>query len=292
VADEVEVLVVAYHAADLLDVCLARLEGTWPVVVVDNSSDQGVEAVARRHGARYVDPGSNLGFAGGVNVGLSRRSNTSADLLLLNPDASIDPAGVRTLRTFLHSRDDLACVAPAQSSPAGTTGTRVAWPFPTPSGAWIDAVGLGGLRSRTGFLIGSILLLRSEALDEVGRFDEQFFLYAEETDWQRRARDRGWAVAVCTAVVAEHVGGGTGGDRRERETHFHASTERYVRKYHGSSGWLFFRSGVMAGSALRAIALPGRRGRDAAFRFRLYRSGPLHREAALAGRAGESLRRR
>jgi GT2 family glycosyltransferase len=281
VVDDVEVLVVAYRAAELLDECLRRLEEELPVTVVDNSSDPEVRAVAIRHRATYVDPGRNLGFAGGVNVGLARRSKPAVDLLLLNPDASIDPSGVRDLHRCLHTRRELACVAPAQTDPADDTGMRVGWPFPTPLGAWIDAVGFGRLRRRNDFLIGSVLLLRAEALAEVGRFDEQFFLYAEETDWQRRAHDLGWDVALCAEVGAHHVGAGTGGDERERETHFHASAERYIRKYYGSAGWRVYRAGAMAGSLVRAVVLPGERGRAAAFRFRLYRSGPCRAEAAL-----------
>ena len=68
----VHVLVVAYGAARLLDTCLGELDGAYPVLVVDNSSDPDVRAVAERHGCRYVDPGHNLGFAGGVNVGLGQ----------------------------------------------------------------------------------------------------------------------------------------------------------------------------------------------------------------------------
>jgi GT2 family glycosyltransferase len=280
-ADDIEVLVVAYGAADLLDVSLGRLDQEFAVTVVDNSSDPRVRAVATRHRATYVDPDKNLGFAGGVNVGLARRSKSSADLLLLNPDASIDPSGVRALYRFLHARSDLACVAPAQTDPTNDSGMRVGWPFPTPLGAWVDAIGLGRFRQRTDFLIGAILLLRAEALAEVGRFDEQFFLYSEETDWQRRAHDLGWSVALCGDVDAHHVGAGTGGDRRERETHFQASAERYVRKYHGRAGWWAYRTGAMAGAAVRAVVLPGERGRAAAFRFRLYRTGPCRAEAAL-----------
>ncbi len=289
-ADEIEVLVVAYGAAGLLEACLQRLGGELPVLVVDNSSDEDVREVARAHRAVYLDPGTNLGFAGGVNLGLANRSVPSADLLLLNPDASITPSGVAGLRRSLHERDDLACVAPSQRDPTDGTPARVAWPFPTPLGAWIDAVGLGRLRERTGFLIGSVLLLRAEALRQVGPFDERFFLYSEETDWQRRARDLGWTVALDPEVVADHVGAGTGGDERRRETYFHASTERYVRKYFGSPGWWVFRTGVMVGALLRAVARSGEGARAAAFRFRLYRSGPCRAEAALLASHG-ALRR-
>ena len=287
-ADDIEVLVVAYRAAELLEVCLRRLGADFAVTVVDNSSDHEVRAVATRHRATYLDPAHNLGFAGGVNVGLAKRSNPSADLLLLNPDASIDPSGVRALHRFLRARDDLACVAPAQSDPASDTDMRVGWPFPTPLGPWIDAVGLGRFRRRDDFLIGSILLLRAEALAEVGPFDEQFFLYAEETDWQRRAHDLGWHVALCPDVHAHHVGAGTGGDPEERETHFHASAERYVRKHYGTVGWWVYRAGALVGSFARSLVLSGERGRAAAFRFRLYRSGPCHAEAALDAPGGSS----
>ena len=120
----------------------------------------------------------------------------------------------------------------------------------------------------------------------VGPFDERFFLYAEETDWQRRASDLGWEVALCPDAVATHVGAGTGGEQSERDAHFHASNERYVRKHYGPTGWLVFRAGVMAGSSVRALFLPGDRGRRAAARFRLYLTGPLKAESGLAGARG------
>jgi GT2 family glycosyltransferase len=282
----VDALVVAFGAPELLDRCLTGLEDRLPVVVVDNSSNPSVRAVVERHGATYVDPGRNLGFGAGVNVGLEHRAVTGDpvpdDLLLLNPDATITPAAVGRLRDRLHAADDLACVAPAQLDPVTGEEARVGWPFPTPARAWLEALGLGRLGGATDFLIGSVLLVRAEALAEVGPFDERFFLYAEETDWQRRAHDLGWKVALCPEVVATHVGAGTGGDQSERDTHFHASNERYLRKHDGTVGWWIFRTGVMAGALVRGLLLPGDRGRRAAARFRLYLTGPLRAEAALS----------
>jgi GT2 family glycosyltransferase len=142
----------------------------------------------------------------------------------------------------------------------------------------VEAVGLGALRRRDDFLIGSVLLIRREALDEVGPFDTRFFLYAEETDWQWRARRLGWGVRLCPEVVATHVGAGTGGDPTRREIHFHASQERYVRKHFGTRGWWVYRAGVLAGSRVRGVVLPGGRGRVATARFHLYRQGPCRVE--------------
>jgi glycosyltransferase involved in cell wall biosynthesis/GT2 family glycosyltransferase len=279
-APPVEVVVVAYGTPALLDRCLTTLGGTYPVIIVDNSSDAAVRAVAEQHRARYIDPGRNLGFGAGVNLALAQRTG-SGDVLLLNPDATITPGGVAELSDVLHAHPRLGCVAPAQLDPSTCESARVAWPFPTPFGAWVEAVGLGGLRRRQDFMIGSILLLRSEALTEVGPFDEQFFLYAEETDWQRRARNQGWRAAFCPQVTATHVGAGTGGNPTVREIHFHASHERYVRKHYGPWGWRIYRVGVMAGAVPRAILLPGGRGRPASDRFHLYREGPCRAEARL-----------
>ena len=86
-------------------------------------------------------------------------------------------------------------------------------------------------------MIGSVLLLRAEALDQVGALDERFFLYAEETDWAYRAHRLGWRHAAVHEVRAVHVGAGTSGDAARREAHFHASQERYLRKHYGALGW-------------------------------------------------------
>jgi GT2 family glycosyltransferase len=275
----VEVIVVAFGAPELLETCLDALAGQFPVVVVDNASDAEVRAITEGRGAVYVDPGVNLGFAAGVNRGLARRRSGGADVLLLNPDAIISPEGVRSLHRCLHGRSDLACVAPRQIEPISAAPSRVGWPFPTPVGAWVDAAGLSRLRRREDFMIGSVLLVRASALAQVGNFDEEFFLYAEETDWQRRAFDGGWRMVCCHEVTAAHIGAGTGGSADRRRVHFHASQERYIRKHHGRFGWEVYRTGTMAGAFIRAIVLPGQRGREAALRFHLYRRGPCQVES-------------
>jgi len=281
--DDPLVVVVAYHAPDLLDRCLGALGGDLAVVVVDNSSDARVAGVARAHRAGYVDPGRNLGFAAGVRVGCGRREGR--DVLLLNPDATITPDGVRALHRRLRADPGLAAVAPAQHDPVHGDDARVGWPYPTPAGAWLEAVGLGRLRRRTDFLIGSVLLLSDRALTDTGGFDDSYFLYAEETDWQRRAADRGWRVALCPEVTATHVGAGTGGDPVARETHFHASHERYLRAHHGRVGWWSYRAAGIVGAAVRTVVLTGDRRAEAALRLRLLQRGPLRAEAEL-GRTG------
>ncbi|WP_226282632.1 glycosyltransferase [Janibacter indicus] len=274
-----EVVVVAYHHAQLLRRSLAPLTHL-PVTVVDNSSDPEVRAVCAELGVRYLDPGRNGGFAAGVNHALADRLAPDADVLLLNPDAVIDADGVRRLHRALRAGPDLASVGPRQIDGQGRPG-RVGWPFPTPWGAVVEAVGLGRLRRAEDFVIGSVLLLRHEALAQVGGLDESFFLYAEETDWALRASRLGWQHAVVPEVTALHLGGATSRDSTLRETYFHASQERYHRKHFGALGWQVTRAAVVVGSAGRSLVLRGDRANAARERARRYLRGPLRLEAAV-----------
>lgn len=276
-----EVIVVAYHSPDLLRETL-RPVTQLPVTVVDNSSDPDVRAVCRDLGVRYLDAGHNGGFAAGVNHGLAHRLLPGADVLLLNPDAEIDEDGVRQLQGAIHAAPDLASVGPAQVDGTGHP-TRVSWPFPTPWGAALEAVGLGRL-VRDDFVIGSVLLLRAEALAQVGGLDESFFLYAEETDWARRASNLGWRHELVSSVTARHLGAATSANSERRDAHFHASQERYHRKHHGAAGWHMTRLSVIAGAALRAVLLHGERSQDAWTRARRYVRGPTRVERSF--RAG------
>ncbi|WP_448811684.1 glycosyltransferase [Agromyces bauzanensis] len=273
----VEVIVVAYGAPELLRRALEPVAGL-PLTVVDNSSLPEIAALCAELGARYLDPGRNGGFAAGVNVALRERLVPGADVLLLNPDATISPDDIGVLQRALGAHDDLASVGPAQVDEHGHVA-RVDWWLPSPSGTWLEALGLARLRREPTYVIGSVLLLRAEALAQVGGFDERFFLYAEEADWAYRAHRLGWRHAGVPQARAVHVGAGTGGDPRRREAHFHASQERYLRKHYGALGWQWARLGQLVGATARAILLPGDRGRAARRRAALYRLGPARVEA-------------
>ncbi|UXW85209.1 glycosyltransferase [Microbacterium azadirachtae] len=276
-ADEPEVIVVAYGAPDLLRRALEPVRHL-PVTVVDNSSLPEIAALCDELGVRYRDPSRNLGFGAGVNRALAERIRPGADVLLLNPDAVIDADGVGALQRALAADPRLASVGPRQHDEQGVEA-RAAWVFPSPGRAWLEALGLGRLIRGPRFVIGSVLMLRAEALDQVGGFDERFFLYAEETDWAYRAHLLGWRHAVVPRAVATHAGGGTSTDPARRERQFHASQERYYRKHFGALGWASARAAQLLGATARGIALRGDRGRAAARRAALYRRGPVRAEA-------------
>jgi len=271
----VHVVVVAYRHAEALDAALAPLAGRVPVTVVDNSSSEHVAAVVERHGADYLDAGSNRGFAAGVNIALNRlEQSPPASVLLLNPDAVIDLEDLKKLVAYARSSDRLAAVAPRLVERGGSD-QRVAWPFPSPWRAWLEAFGLGRfLGFRRQFVIGAVLLLDWHAIREVGSFDERFFLYCEETDWQRRATDAGWRSAVCAEAVAVHPGAGTSDDASRREALFHAAHETYIRKWFGTPGWWAYRAAAGFGATVRAVLLRGERRSLARRRAAIYVRGP------------------
>jgi glycosyltransferase involved in cell wall biosynthesis/GT2 family glycosyltransferase len=272
-----QVVAIAYGDPDLLDGALRELDGGFALTIVDNSSSPVTAALAQRYGAHYIDPGANLGFGAGVNVALrslAERGLSGDDVLLLNPDARISSGAIQAMHRALHASGRIAAMGATQTEPESGEDVRVWWPFPSPFRAWLDALGLGRFDRAKGFAIGSVLLLRAEAIKAVGLFDERFFLYAEEVDWQKRATDEGWSIAIAP-VEATHIGAGTGGDGTRREALFFASNEEYQRKHFGVIGWQSFRLAVMLGAAARGLLLHGARGTDARRRFAIFREGPI-----------------
>ena len=271
---DVAVVVVAYGAEDLLRESLVPVTEEFETYVVDNSRSDAIGGICDSLGARYMRPSRNLGFAAGVNEALKCVS-PSSDVLLLNPDARIDPDGVRRLQEGLYcGHGRRAAVAPRLRRPDGTI-ERTSWPIPSPALSLASALGVAERRGWPMFVSGAVLMLAAAALADVGTFDTRFFLYAEESDWQLRALKRGWTVAEVPAVEAHHVGAGTSSDPELRERLFHGSAELFVRKWYGSPGWFLFRTGSVLTALRRALVARSRDARREHVRtIRRYVSGP------------------
>lgn len=256
------VVVVAYNNTEDLRRSLAALQGKFAVLVVDNAADRAVARLAADIGADYVPMERNLGFAGAVNEGLLHRNDR--DVLLLNPDALVAPEAVARLHAELRSRPRCAAVAPRLTDGQGCE-QRNFWPVPTPVGVWLDALGLARLhRPRNSFVTGAVLLLRAEAVDDIGTFDDRFFMYAEECDWQLRAGSAGWTVDLVDDVAALHKGGGSTGDPASRQGMMWTSMEAFARKWYGVRGWRLIRAGSFVAAARRFLVHPSDRQRRVA----------------------------
>ena len=218
----VSVIVVNWNGLTYLPECLDSLSAqsyaALEVIVVENGSTDGSLEYLRGQGEgrlRLVESPSNLGFAGGNNLGI--RTSKGAYLALLNNDAAADPRWVEAL------------VTAAEADPGvGMCASRIyVWRRPgllDGAGLLVSGDGIGRARGRlepdgeqydreTDVLLPSACaaLYRRSMLDEIGLFDEDFFAYCEDTDLGLRARIAGWRCRyVPGAVVRHHYSGSTG----------------------------------------------------------------------------------
>jgi GT2 family glycosyltransferase len=277
------IVIVAYGSEHHLESCLDTIGPDIPIVVIDNGGSDRAQKICKSTGATYVRPNANIGFAAAVNVALSAHREPGADVLLLNPDALLRAADLRSMHDELHRTHDLAAVGPRLFSPSGEAQKEL-WPVPSPWSAMFGVIGAADRLTRRRFVNGAVLLLRGSAIDSVGAFDERFFLYAEETDWQLRALQAGWRVGVVSQATATHLSGGTSADPVRRQLLFNASAERFVRKWYGTVGWQAFRMASIL-AALRRLLLATNR-RERAMQRRAidqYLRGPVRSARQLQG---------
>ena len=246
------------------EAALREMEGLrGEVLVVDNDSGDGsfakiaAEAEARGWTAgnrlRVVASGRNGGFGAGMNFGIRTGLSTgeAADFYyLLNSDAWPEPGAIRHLRDFLvaHPRAGMA-----GSFVRGEDGEphRTAFRFPSIAGEFEGAARTGPVsrllkrsivampipqtETRVDWTAGASLMLRAEMLEEIGLFDETFFLYYEETDLCLRAARAGWETWYLPDSAVVHLGSASTGmkDWARTPDYWFASRRHYFTKTHG-----------------------------------------------------------
>jgi GT2 family glycosyltransferase len=275
---DVDLIIVSYKTRELTRQCLTSLRDSLrnsrcsaTVFLVDNASGDGTVEMVRSEfpEVRLIESATNLGFGKANN--LAAREGTSPMMMLLNSDAFIrTPGAMDVLLAKLHGDESIAVVGPRLLNRDGTLQLSC-FSFPTPLNAWLENLGVskllpagskwGGYRNwkhdddrEVDWAIGACLMIRRSAWEAVGGFDEQFFMYAEETDLQRRIRDRGQRVWFTPAVEVEHWAGASGlsNNPAVREMFF-ASLDHYVRKHHGLIGLMSLRAAMIVGCGVRAV---------------------------------------
>lgn len=237
---QVLVVVLNWNGLDYTHACCASLArqtyDALKVVVVDNGSTaHTMEALKTSvHGAEVVTLATNYGFAGGVNAGLQAADWEQFDYVwLLNNDTVCDPDALERLVAKAESdlqaaaavgcamRESLAGQEYLRTVPAGQ---RLRPPCYIPANVrQTDAID---------YLCGACLLIRREALKEVGLLDDGFFFFFEDADWCFRARQEGWQLAVAEGTPVFHAGGGTIRRQSENRARFYrAGHVRFLRKH-------------------------------------------------------------
>jgi len=208
--------------ADLLR-CLASLTrldyDNFAVVVVDNASADGTASAVRE---RYPDcvvleNATNLGFAGGNNVGIRWALEHGSDfVLLINNDTEATPGLVRELVRVARQDERIAAVGARNlllEDPArlwGAYGALTFGPFVVRSEGQGEPDGPRWQTVRdVDWVIGNAMMLRRAPLERLGLLDEGFFAYHEDVDWCLRARAAGYRVVYAGTAAILHQGGGT-----------------------------------------------------------------------------------
>ncbi|HEX2069386.1 MAG TPA: glycosyltransferase family 2 protein [Actinomycetota bacterium] len=227
------------------------------VVVVDNGSDDG--SVRRIRSAcpevTIVEAPTNLGFAGGSNLGIRAALQSEADFVwLLNNDTVVGPEALRKMVEEIRKREDVGIVGSVLVSPR--EGTVEAWG----GGTWNRYLGTTRRYTRPGrdqptYIAGTSMLIRRTVFETVGLLDEDFFFYLEDVDFCLRALNRGWRVTVAPQAVVLHKGGATVNEgRAERsdlaDRHHARSSGVFIGK-HGR--WVFL------AAPIRLAGMVGRR---------------------------------
>ena len=226
---DVSVVVVTWNALPYVGQCLESVRGE-DVVVVDNGSKDGTVALVRERfpEVRLIEQ-ENKGMGGGNNAGM--RAADGRYFLLLNSDAWVVDDGLAQLVAFADAHPEAAVVGPKLLNTDGTLqrsarGEPTLWSLATeylairklaPQSGRLNPLYRGDFDhdrvAEVDWLSGAALLVRREAADAVGLFDEDFFMFSEEVDWMTRFRRAGWKVLFYPDAEVVHVGGASHGGR-------------------------------------------------------------------------------
>ena len=307
---DVSVSIVNTNSRALLLACLDSLAGTEAeIVVLDNASEDGsAEAVRERFpDVRMIAQSHRAGF--GANHNTVIRATSGRYVYVLNEDTTAGDWGFEALTTYLDSHPRVAALGPRLVYPDGRLQDS-AWRFPTPLVSALSLATLGRLgvtQSRgdvpraVDWVTGAAVVLRREALDEIGLFDEDFFLYSEEVDLQARLHRAGWEVHYFPRASVVHHESQFSTDIPERRINeMWRSRHRYWQKHHTGAGARVAALATGAQYAVRAALAPvARRDPGLGARMRLHAhdswrvTGPGLRELAdeWNGRVGSAPQR-
>lgn len=274
---DVAAIVVTYNALPWIERCLESVRGLETVVVDNGSTDGTVEFVRGRFPEATLVEQGNRGLAAGWNAGLAA-APASRYFLLLNADAWLAGDALARLVAFADEHPRAAIVGPRLSNPDGSLqrsvrGYPTPWRLATeyfflrklaPRSRLLNAFYAGGFDHdavrEAEFVMGACLLVRREAVDEVGGLDEDYFLFSEEVDWCFRFRQAGWQVLFYPGAECVHVGGAAHGGRLLVENvrgHL-----LFLAKHRGAGEAERARRLLRVALRLRALLFRGERGRQ------------------------------
>ena len=300
---DISVVIVNWNTREILRDCLktiyeqtARVD--FEVIVVDNASEDGSVEMVRSDFPQVVLVANekNVGYGAANNQGMKIANGRY--VLVLNSDTLILDGAIDKIVEFADAHPRAGVLGCRVRNPDGTL-QPTCFMFPSAFNSFLSALYLNKLFPRSRFfgreamswwdrndarevevVTGCFMLVRKEALDEVGLMDERFFMYAEETDWCCRFRKAGWQVLFTPTAEIVHLGGQSTAKRSaEMLVQLRLSILKFVRKNQGRLAGAIVRLNTIAFLALRVpvwivvrLFVPKRK-QQASTRIRAYANG-------------------
>jgi hypothetical protein len=274
---DVSVVVVTWNALPWLEQCLDSVRGHDVVIVDHGSTDGTLDFVRASHPEARIVEQDNKGMGGGNNAGM--RIANGRYFFLLNSDAWVVGDGLDRLVAHADAHPEAAVVGPRLLNTDGSLQRSVRaeptlWRLATeylfirklaPRSRLLNPLYAGGFahdeEREVDWLYGPALLVRRDAVDAVGLFDEDFFMFSEEVDWMTRFRRAGWKVLFYPGAEVVHVGGASHGGRL------------YVENLRGHLRFMAKHRGRRAAERTRLLLLWSLRLRALVLRREAYREG-------------------
>ena len=281
-APDLSIIIVNWNVREHLRACLASIfreaaaEGALrlEVIVIDNASAESPAEMLESEfpGAQLIAQRENVGFARACNLGLLQAKGRH--LLLLNPDTEVRSGALTRLIACLEAHPRAGAIGPLLRQPSGDVDHLGGRRFPTP---WSQALDWAGITRRwprlaphlmptwdhrtsraVECLSGAALLLRREALAEVGLLDPAYFLYAEDVDLCFRLAQAGWERWYCAEAEIVHWGGQSSAQiRAEATLLMQRGIERFFRKHYGLGAVLLNRALILLIAGAKALLFAG-----------------------------------
>jgi bacterial polymer biosynthesis proteins, WecB/TagA/CpsF family len=269
---DVVVIIVSYNSAQHIGALLASLRALCRqlrlrVVVADNGSTDGTQdLLAAEDDIIMVEPGGNRGYAGGINAAYRHAGDADA-VLVLNPDLIVEPGSLQAMRRRLRE-SDAGAVVPRLLDQDGstypslrreptvlrTTGDALFGSRRPGRPEWLSEIDRDPESyqhaHQVDWATGAAVLIRRDVADAVGEWDEQFFLYSEETDYLRRVRESGATVWYEPMARVQHVRGGSGSSI-DLDALLAVNRVRYARKHRSAAYAAAIRGAVILHEVLR-----------------------------------------
>jgi N-acetylglucosaminyl-diphospho-decaprenol L-rhamnosyltransferase len=285
---DVGVIVVNWNTRDLLRECLKSLQASDPsvtrrVIVVDNaSSDDSIPMVkAEFPSVEIIVNSINGGFSQANNLGLkalgfgkAADSATSRPLpgyaLLLNPDTVLPPDALRKMIDRTDADPNIGIVGPRLVMLNGRLDLACRRSFPTPEISLWRMTGLSRLfpkskrfgrynmtyldehlETEVDCVVGAFMMVRREAIQQVGLLDEAFWMYGEDIDWAFRIKQAGWKVLYYPKVTVLHVKRAASRQNPRAQLEFQRASLIFYRKHYAATTPRLLHLAVLMGLLLK-----------------------------------------